>query len=334
MELFYSFIIPVYNRPEEVADLLQSFSDLKTDEINYEILIIEDGSTRTSESLFEQYSEKLPLHYFYKKNSGPGDSRNYGMKRAKGNYFIILDSDVLLPADYLLNVHTFLQSEYSDTFGGPDAAHKNFTDKQKAINFAMTSFLTTGGIRGRKKTIEKFKPRSFNMGISKEVFEVTGGYRKIRVGEDLDLSIRIVESGFKSVFLPDAVVFHKRRSTWKEFYRQLSKFGMGRPILNKWYPETYSVFFLFPSLFTIGLLISLLLVVFKIYLFIGLYFLYFLLIFVSAAYLNKSLQVGFNSIIAVLIQFWGYGKGYLKSEYYLSFKGMDPREAFPELFFE
>src|SRR5699024_9859480 len=150
---------------------------------------------------------------------------------------------VLLPADYLLNVHTFLQSEYSDAFGGPDAAHKSFTDKQKAINFAMTSFLTTGGIRGRTKTIEKVKPRSFNMGISKEVLEVTGGYRKIRVGEDLDLSIRIVENGFKSVFLPDAVVFHKRRSTWKEFYRQVSKFGMGRPILNKWYPETYSVFF-------------------------------------------------------------------------------------------
>lgn len=334
MELFYSFIIPVYNRPEEIRDLLESFLQLETENISYEIILVEDGSTLTSENIIQDFKEKLPLTYFFKENSGPGDSRNFGMKKAKGNYFIILDSDVVLPQLYLQNVDSFLRADFADCFGGADAAHANFTVVQKAINFAMTSFLTTGGIRGSKKSMEKFKPRSFNMGLSRKAFETTSGFNKMRVGEDLDLSIRVQEAGFKTAFIPNATVYHKRRNTWKSFYQQVSNFGKGRPALNKWYPKTFSPLFWLPSLFVIGAILSLILILFKVYIFIGLYLIYFLLIFVSSSYTYRSLKVGIYSILATNLQFIGYGLGYLKATYYINLRKREPRDVFPKLFIE
>lgn len=334
MSHYYSFIIPVYNRPEEIRELLASFILLETEGISFEIIIVEDGSTLSSEDIINDFKTKLPLSYYKKENSGPGDSRNYGMNRAKGNYFIILDSDVLLPPDYLKNVHSFLKNSFTDCFGGADAAHPNFSPTQKAINFAMTSFLTTGGIRGSEKSIEKFKPRSFNMGISKKAFETTGGFGKMRVGEDLDLSIRLQEAGFNPAFIPKATVYHKRRNTWKTFYKQVSNFGKGRPALNKWYPKTFSPLFWLPSLFFIGGLISLILLLFEVYIFIGLYLIYFLLIFVSSSYTYKSIKVGIYSILATNLQFIGYGLGYLKATYYINFRKREPRDVFPKLFTE
>lgn len=334
MDLFFSFIVPVYNRPTEVRELLESFTQLDTKNISYEILIIEDGSTERSEILVKQFTNQLPIRYYYKPNSGPGASRNYGMKQAAGNYFIILDSDVLLPSFYLQEVRAGLQRNYTDCFGGPDAAHKSFTPLQKAINFTMTSFITTGGIRGNKKSVENYKPRSFNMGISKKAFLKTGGYAPLKVGEDLDLSIRIEKAGFKTSYIAQALVYHKRRTNWRAFYLQVSKFGMGRPILTYLYPQTSTPLAAFPTLFILGFLVSLLFTFLNFYIFILLYLFYFLLIFVSSSYHYKSIKIGIYSVFALIIQFTGYGLGYLKSTYYIHILKKKPRDAFPELFFD
>lgn len=334
MRLFFSFIVPVFNRPEEIRELLDSFAEMQTNGIDYEILIVEDGSTLTSKNEVKTREAELPLRYFFKENSGPGDSRNFGMEQANGNYFIILDSDLILPPEYLKNARDFLKKNYVDCFGGADAADHNFTPVQKAINFVMTSFLTTGGIRGKEKALKKFEPRSFNMGLSKEVFEATGGFGKIHPGEDPDLSIRIEQKGFKTAFAPGAYVYHKRRIDWRKFHQQVHKFGLVRPILTKWHPKTFSLVFWLPSLFVLGVFLALVLAVFQVYFLLGLYILYFLLIFVSSAVSNKSLKIGALSLRATFIQFFGYGLGYLKSTYYINICRKNPRKIFPGLFFE
>lgn len=332
--LFYSFIIPVYNRPHEVEELLDSFSKMDTAGIQYEILIVEDGSTEKSDGIVKEYQAQLPVNYFFKKNSGPGASRNYGMQIAKGNYFIILDSDVLMPSYYLRNVDQFLQKNYVDCFGGADAASDSFSEIQKAINFTMTSILTTGGIRGKEKAVKKFEPRSFNMGMSKEVFEVTQGYGKIHPGEDPDLSLRIEKAGFKTAFLPKAEVFHKRRIDWEKFRKQVYKFGMVRPILNSWHPESKSIVFWFPSVFMIGAIIAILALSVGFEALFLLYFVYFLAIFTLSSIENKSVVIGFYSVMSTVFQFFGYGYGFLKSFFYVRILKKDPREQFPELFFK
>ena len=205
MQLQFSFIIPVFNRPDETQELLDSFMALNGD-LDFEIVIIEDGSTISSKAIIESFKSDLNISYYQKPNSGPGDSRNYGMRKAKGNYFIILDSDCILPKEYLQEVKKSLESEYVDCFGGPDAAHKSFSNLQKAINFSMTSFITTGGIRGKAKSVNSFEPRSFNMGLSKTAFLATNGFGKIHPGEDPDLSIRLTKQGFKTKLFPSAFV--------------------------------------------------------------------------------------------------------------------------------
>ena len=162
MQLHFSFIIPVYNRPEEIEELLQSFSKMEGQD--YEIVIVEDGSSIDCKEVVQKFSDKLPISYYFKENTGPGDSRNYGMRVAKGNYFIILDSDCILKPDYFKVVRSHLQNNFTDCFGGADTAHENFSSLQKAINFTMTSFITTGGIRGHKKSIQKlFQKECWNM---------------------------------------------------------------------------------------------------------------------------------------------------------------------------
>ncbi|MBN4085547.1 glycosyltransferase, partial [Flavobacteriaceae bacterium AH-315-B10] len=250
-----SFIIPVYNRPDEVKELLNSFTTLNGEK-DFEVVIIEDGSVITSKTVVDNFSNKLNISYYYKENSGPGDSRNYGMKLAKGAYFIILDSDCILPKNYLNEVLKSLKKNYVDCFGGPDAAHNSFTNLQKAINFSMTSFITTGGIRGKKSSVNKFQPRSFNMGLSKDAFIATEGFGRIHPGEDPDLSIRLTKLNFKTKLITEAYVYHKRRISWAKFYKQVYKFGSVRPILNHWYPETKKITYWFPTLFSLGLIAS------------------------------------------------------------------------------
>ena len=332
-KIAFSFIIPVYNRPTEIKELLNSFLNLEG-EHNFEIVIVEDGSNDTSKDIVKSFSTKLNISYFFKSNSGPGDSRNYGMLNAQGNYFIILDSDVLLPTKYLSIVSSFLETTYYDCFGGPDAAHQSFTNLQKAINFAMTSFLTTGGIRGGKKQIENFQPRSFNMGLSKAAFIASGGFGKIHPGEDPDLALRLNKLGYKTTLIDEAFVYHKRRISWSKFYSQVHKFGMVRPILNQWHPNSKSLVYWFPTVFVLGLVVSILLLILQIKLPIYLYIIYFTVAFFLALFDSRSPVVASKAVLAILIQFFGYGYGFLKSTLAINLSSKSPQEQFPYLFFK
>ncbi|MFD2918006.1 glycosyltransferase [Psychroserpens luteus] len=331
--LHFSFIIPVFNRPDEVKELLSSFETLEGD-FSFEIVIIEDGSTTDCKSVIDSFSSILNIAYYFKPNSGPGDSRNYGMSMAKGNYFIILDSDCLLPKHYLTTVNLYLSSNYVDCFGGPDAAHPSFTNLQKAINFAMTSFITTGGIRGGKISGDKFQPRSFNMGLSKKAFEDSGGFGLIHPGEDPDLSIRLNNLGYETVLITEAYVYHKRRISWKKFYQQVHKFGMVRPILNKWHPNTKRITYWFPTVFLLGFIISVLLFLFGFQVPLFLYGSYLLLAFILSLVANKSITIAIQSILAIFIQFFGYGYGFLKSTIAIGILNRNPKEHYPNLFFK
>ncbi len=333
MQLQFSFIIPVYNRPDEIQELLQSFVKLKTT-TNFEIVIVEDGSTITSKEVVDTFKSKLAISYFFKENSGPGDSRNYGMQRAKGNYFIILDSDCILPEHYLNEVEKALNRDYVDCFGGPDAAHESFSNLQKAINFSMTSFITTGGIRGNKKSLNTFQPRSFNMGISKNAFQASKGFGYIHPGEDPDLSIRLWNLGYKTALIPEAYVFHKRRISWSKFYTQVHKFGLVRPILNKWHPSTNKITYWFPTLFSLGFVFSFLLYLLQLKIFLFVYILYFIIAFLVALVSTKNLMVSILSIVAIFVQFFGYGIGFLKSTFALEVLNKEPEVYFPNLFFK
>lgn len=330
--MYYSFVIPVFNRPEEIDELLQSLTQqLYTKD--FEVVVVEDGSTETCEKVVEKYHTHLNISYYFKPNSGPGDSRNYGMRVAKGNYYIILDSDCIIPPNYLNEVDAFLEASYVDCFGGPDSAHESFSDIQKAINQSMTSFLTTGGIRGGSEKLGRFQPRSFNMGISEKAFEASGGFGKIHPGEDPDLSIRLWNLGFKTALIPNAYVFHKRRIDWEKFYNQVHKFGKARPILNQRYPKYRKITYWFPAAFSAGSILSIILLMFGIYWLIGVYFLYILILFTESFIKTKSIKIAFLTINAVLVQFFGYGAGFLRSYYLLNIRKHDPETAMPEMFF-
>ena len=331
--MFFSLIIPVFNRPDEIDELLASLL-VQTYTEPFEIVIIEDGSAITCKDVVLKYEDKLSVSYYFKENSGPGDSRNYGMQRAKGEYFIILDSDCILPPQYMESVAKNLQQEFVDCFGGPDAALDSFSDVQKAINFTMTSFLTTGGIRGKSEKIEKFQPRSFNMGLSKQAFEASGGFGNIHPGEDPDLSIRLWKMGYNTKLFSSSYVYHKRRIDWQKFNIQVNKFGKARPILDLWHPEYKKPVFLFPSLFITGLAISLILLLINIQIFIYIYILYFLLILALSTVQNKSIKIGLLSVMAVFMQFYGYGTGYIESFFKIHILKQKPEAAFPKLFFK
>lgn len=332
MQLQFSFIIPVYNRPDEIHELLQSFLALKTTE-TFEIVIVEDGSIIPSKEVVTLYKDQLNISYFFKENTGPGDSRNFGMRYAQGNYFIILDSDCILQESYLNAVVESLEADYVDCYGGPDAAHESFTNLQKAINFSMTSFMTTGGIRGGKKHIDRFQPRSFNMGISKQAFLASGGFGNIHPGEDPDLSIRLWQLGFRTKLISKALVYHKRRISWEKFYNQVYKFGLVRPILNSWHPKTAKLTYWFPTLFSLGYVVACGLYLFQIKFFVHLYYLYFMVAFVMAVITTKNLVVAVYVLPAIVIQFFGYGYGFLKSIISIKVLRKDPKQFFPELFF-
>jgi glycosyltransferase involved in cell wall biosynthesis len=329
----FSFIIPVYNRPDEIDELLQSLVLQKYDK-PFEVVVIEDGSTIPCRHIIDTYQERLTISYYFKENSGPGDSRNFGMRKARGDYFLILDSDCILPQDYLSEAEKALELNYVDCFGGPDKALDSFSDIQKAINFSMTSILTTGGIRGGSEKIDKFQPRSFNMGLSKKAFEASQGFGNIHPGEDPDLSIRLWKMNFETRLFPKAYVYHKRRIDWSKFYKQVNKFGKARPILDSWYPEYSKLTFFFPTLFLLGFLASVVFSFFWTGIFLAIYGFYFLAIFIVSTFQNKSLKIGFFSLIAVVTQFYGYGTGFLKSFWNIKVLKKKPQEVFPELFFK
>ncbi len=330
----FSFIIPVYNRPDEIEELLESLTK-QTYQKPFEVVIVEDGSTIPCEHIVDKYRTKLNITYYLKYNSGPGDSRNFGMSYGKeGDYFIILDSDCIIPPNYLMAVEKSLEERYVDCFGGPDNMLPSFTAIQKAINFTMTSVLTTGGVRGATEKLEKFQPRSFNMGISRKAFEASKGFSNIHPGEDPDLSIRLWKLGFETKLIPEAFVYHKRRIDWEKFYIQVNKFGKVRPILNQWYPEYAKPTFFLPALFVIGFIVGVLALIFTFDWILKLYFAYTVLIFLASTVKNRNLKVGFYTIIALWRQFFGYGLGFIESYYKINVLRKKPQEAFPELFFK
>lgn len=333
MDLYFSFIVPVYNRPNEIKELLESLLDQAYTK-QYEIVIVEDGSTLSSKDVVEEFKDRLTISYYQKPNSGPGDSRNYGMRIAKGNYFIVLDSDCILPPEYLVAAEKSLEEDFVHCYGGPDAAHSSFTDVQKAINYAMTSFLTTGGIRGKKSAVDKFQPRSFNMGISKEAFEKVGGYGNIHPGEDPDLTIRIWNEGYETKLIPEAYVYHKRRIDWNKFFIQVKKFGMVRPILNKWHPKTTKLTYWFPSIFSLGLLLGICLLFWNIWWPIACFTMYFGMVLLDALFKTKSIIIAVMALFATIVQFFGYGFGFLKSTLYINSTKTTPEKIFPNLFFK
>ena len=346
----YSIIVPVFNRPDEVDELLQSLvgQTLK----DFEVVIVEDGSEKPCKDVCDKYAGKIDLKYFMKKNSGPGQSRNYGAERANGEYLIVLDSDVVLPEGYLKAVDDELRREPADAFGGPDCAHNSFTETQKAISYSMTSFFTTGGIRGGKKKLDKFYPRSFNMGIRRDVYMRLGGFSKMRFGEDIDFSIRIFKAGCKCRLFPEAWVWHKRRTDMRKFFRQVYNSGIARVNLYKLYPESLKLVHLLPMVFTVGVILLFLVACFGrimmvygnpadfyswYYLVVGALspILFFsLLIFIDSSIRNKSLPIGFISIGAAFVQLTGYGFGFISAWWKRCILGHDEFHAFEKTFYK
>jgi len=326
-----SFIVPVFNRPNEIDELLSSFC-LQKGSKEFEIVIVEDGSSEKSYDIVKNY-KNLNISYYYKKNSGPGDSRNFGMNKAKGTYFIILDSDIILPENYCTILLDNLSNNFSECFGGVDDSHSSFNNFQKAVSFSMTSLITTGHVRGGSRT-NNFQPRSFNMGISKEAFLKSGGFGKIHPGEDPDLSIRLQNAGFRTVLYENLKVFHKRRVSIKSFFKQVYKFGVARSILNHKFPDTRKITYWFPSIFSFVFFISVILVLLKIEsLIFTIYSFYFLLVFILSS-IKNNIWVGFLSIITTFIQFFGYGYGFIRSLILINiFPNKKIESIFPKMFF-
>ena len=329
--MHFSFVIPVFNRPAEVDELLESLTFQTY--TNFDTVIVEDGSTLKCDKVINKYKSKLDIQYYFKLNSGPGPSRNYGVDKSNSEYFIFCDSDCIVPPMYLNEVQKQLKINYTDAFGGPDNAHSSFTPLQKAINYAMTAFITTGGIRGGKKSIGNFQPRSFNMGISKDAFQDTGGFGNIHPGEDPDLTIRLWKLGYETQLIPKAFVYHKRRISWTQFYKQVNKFGKCRPILNYWHPETSKITYWFPTCFIFGLAFGLALSgAFNNLVLVYFYVLYFIVILFDSSIRNQNIKIGLMSSFAVFIQYLGYGIGFLKAVIFIKVLNYKPEDAFPYLF--
>ena len=327
----FSIIIPVFNRPDEVDELLESLCQQTVKD--FEVLIIEDGSVKPCKDVCDKYANILDLHYYAKENSGPGQSRNYGAERSNGEYVIILDSDVVLPVGYLQAVEDELKQKPCEAFGGPDSAHPSFTPVQKAISYSMTSFFTTGGIRGGKAKLDKFYPRSFNMGIRRDVYLQLGGFSKMRFGEDIDFSYRIVEAGYMPRLFPEAWVWHKRRTDFRKFFRQVYNSGIARINLEKRHPGTMKLVHLLPTVFTLGVIGLLIISLFWSLACVPI-ILYSAIILIDSSFKNKNAWVGILSIPAAFVQLMGYGFGFIESWWKRCVLKKDEFTAFEKNFYK
>ena len=329
--MFYSIIIPVYNRPDELDELLYSLS--RQTYTNFEIIAVDDGSSIPCKNIVEKYNQELPIRYFYKSNSGPGQSRNYGANESNGDYLIFLDSDCIVPSQYLATIENELLENKVDLFGGPDRAHFSFSNIQKAINYSMTSVLTTGGIRGNKKSIDRFYPRSFNMGVRKEAFEKIGGFSDMRFGEDIDFSIRVLNNGYQSRLLVNSWVYHKRRTDFKKFFKQVFNSGMARVDLWKRHSKSLKIVHILPTLFISYFLVCVLLSC--CFWFISIPFLLFVaLIFIDALVKTKSVTVSLLSICSSFIQLAAYGSGFVFAVLKNIFLKSKKYSAFDDTFYQ
>jgi glycosyltransferase involved in cell wall biosynthesis len=292
-----------------LQELLQSLA-LQTDP-DFDVIVVDDGSTERSDKVVGSFSEDLSIQYFYKENSGPGNSRNYGCEKSESDFFVFFDSDCLIPAHYVSHLKSQLGN--LQVYGGPDREHPSFTSIQKAISYSMTSLFTTGGIRGNARSVEKFHPRSFNMGFSREVYEKTGGFSRMRFGEDIDLSIRIIQAGFKVKLLSECFVYHKRRATFRQFFKQVFNSGIARINLYKRHPSSLKLLHFFPSAFVVYQVLSIPHAIYHSQYWV-LYptILYLLLIFFDSARSSRNIPVALLSVWASIIQLTGYGSGFIK----------------------
>lgn len=333
MNLEFSLIIAIYNRKDELFELLQSLS-FQTDK-DFETIIVDDGSKIDLKPTIEFFNENLNIQYFRKDNSGPGLSRNYGARRAKNDWLVFVDSDVIVEKNYIENIRKNISQNPCDAFGGADKAHKGFNVMQKAISYSMTSVFTTGGIRGSKKAVTKFQPRSFNMGVKKSAFERVGGFSEMRIGEDPDLSMTLWENGFTTKFYDNIGVFHKRRIDFGKFSKQINQFGIARPILNQRHPNFVKISFAFPSLFLIGYILGFIeYFAFRKGFVLAMYGFYTFLVFFHALFKTKNISIASMAVISTYIQMFSYGYGFLKSWILLNVFRMKPEEAFPEHFYK
>lgn len=335
----YSFVIPVYNRPDEVDELLESLTTQTLHD--FEVIVVEDGSSVTCADVVCKYEGKLDVHYYVKPNSGPGQTRNYGVDRSQGDYVLILDSDVVLPAGYLSAVDEELNRKPCDAFGGPDRAHDSFTPMQKAINYAMTSFFTTGGIRGGKKKMDKFYPRSFNMGVRRTAYLELEGFSKMRFGEDIDFSTRIFKGGYACRLFPEAWVWHKRRTDLRKFFKQVHNSGIARINLTKRHPGTMKLVHTLPAVFTLGCLLLVVLAGAAAlcgcphwWVMLLPFLLFALIIFIDASVQNRSMGVGCRAVAASYVQLWGYGSGFWRAWWERCVLGKGEFEAFTRTFYK
>ena len=335
----YSFIIPVFNRPDEVDELLESLTHQTLRD--FEVVVVEDGSDVPCRDVVERYADRLQVHYYAKHNSGPGQTRNYGVERAEGDYVLILDSDVVLPEGYLQAVDHELAATPCDAFGGPDRAHASFSKMQKAINYAMTSFFTTGGIRGGKKKMDKFYPRSFNMGVRRAVYHELGGFSAMRFGEDIDFSTRLIRSGHVSRLFQSAWVWHKRRTDLRKFFKQVHNSGIARIHLTKRHPGTLKAVHMLPAVFTLGCALLVVLAVAAALLgcphwwaLLLPFVLFALIIGVDATRSERSVGVGWRAVAAAYVQLTGYGSGFLRAWWTRCVLRRGEFEAFKENFYK
>ncbi len=335
----YSFIIPVFNRPDEVDELLESLTHQTLRD--FEVVVVEDGSDVPCRDVVERYADRLQVHYYAKPNSGPGQTRNYGVDRAEGDYVLILDSDVVLPEGYLQAVDHELAATPCDAFGGPDRAHASFSKMQKAINYAMTSFFTTGGIRGGKKKMDKFYPRSFNMGVRRTVYHELGGFSAMRFGEDIDFSTRLIRSGHVSRLFQSAWVWHKRRTDLRKFFKQVHNSGIARIHLTKRHPGTLKAVHMLPAVFTLGCALLVVLAVAAALLgcphwwaLLLPFVLFALIIGVDATRSECSVGVGWRAVAAAYVQLTGYGSGFLRAWWTRCVLRRGEFEAFKENFYK
>lgn len=326
-----SIIVAIFNRRDELFELLNSLS-FQTDKI-FEIIIVDDGSLIDLKPTIHSFDGILDIKYFRKDNSGPGLSRNYGSKRASNEWLVFVDSDVIVEKDYIHNIKKDILTIPCDAFGGADKAHRGFNLMQKAISYSMTSVFTTGGIRGNKKAVSKFQPRSFNMGVKREVFNQVGGFSEMRIGEDPDLSMTLWENGFTTAFFDTIAVYHKRRIDFGKFSKQVYQFGCARPILNQRHPKYVKISFAFPTLFFLGYILG-----FIEYFILGrgiilaFYGLYTFMVLIHALIVTKNIAISGMAVISTYIQMFSYGYGFLKSWIFLNVLGMKPEDAFPKHF--
>ena len=329
--MYFSIVIPLYNRPDELDELLASLCEQRYQ--HFEVIVAEDGSDRKGDQVVVRYRDRLSITYFEKSNSGPGLTRNAGAARARGDYLIFFDSDCIIPPHYLKTVSAFLETNQTDAFGGPDAALTTFSPIQKAINHAMTSFFTTGGIRGGKRSMEKFHQRSFNLGVSRDVFNSLGGYGTMRFGEDIDFSLRLIEAGYRTALIREAYVYHKRRATFRQFFKQVHNSGIARINLQLLHPGSLRVVHMLPALFVTGMTLILFTSLFLPMLLL-LPLLFSLLIFLDALRLNRSAKVAWLSITAAWIQLTGYGSGFLAAVWKRLIQKKGEFRAFEQKFYD